>query len=240
MTIQQTIDDSLKKYDVFINFHGEDTRKNFTSHLQAALSKEVITYLDNDELEKGNEISSGLIKAIEESYVSIVIFSEDYASSKWCLNELVKILECKKDQGQIVMPIFYKVNPSRVRLQIGSFGLGFVKHEHCLKYNKVNLHKWQDALKEAAELAGWHSENYLDWIVTEERIAEDLYAKAKHRVKEATSSTLVGKKLFKLAFEQFCIHAGGRAVLDELEKNLQLSPWHMEPLRMTLSFWKHV
>ncbi|KAM7509432.1 hypothetical protein LguiA_019885 [Lonicera macranthoides] len=28
---------------------------------------------------------------------------------------------------------------------------------------------------------------------------------------------------FKLAFEHFCIHAGGRAVLDELEKNLQLS-----------------
>ncbi len=39
---------------------------------------------------------------------------------------------------------------------------------------------------------------------------------------------------FKLAFEHFCIHAGGRAVLDELEKNLQLSEWHMEPSRMTL------
>ncbi|XP_072971177.1 3-ketoacyl-CoA synthase 11-like [Typha angustifolia] len=39
---------------------------------------------------------------------------------------------------------------------------------------------------------------------------------------------------FKLAFEHFCIHAGGRGVLDELEKNLKLSPWHMEPSRMTL------
>ena len=58
-------------------------------------------------------------------------------------------------------------------------------------------------------------------------------------------ATLIGKKLFKmkvkpyipdfkLAFEHFCIHAGGRAVLDELEKNLQLSDWHMEPSRMTL------
>ncbi|XP_030467304.2 3-ketoacyl-CoA synthase 11-like [Syzygium oleosum] len=57
-------------------------------------------------------------------------------------------------------------------------------------------------------------------------------------------ATLVGKKLFKmklkpyipdfkLAFEHFCIHAGGRAVLDELEKNLQLSDWHMEPSSMT-------
>ncbi|KAH7681834.1 Very-long-chain 3-oxoacyl-CoA synthase protein [Dioscorea alata] len=58
-------------------------------------------------------------------------------------------------------------------------------------------------------------------------------------------ATLVGRKVlkmkikpyipdFKLAFEHFCIHAGGRAVLDELEKNLQLSDWHMEPSRMTL------
>ncbi|KAA8521486.1 hypothetical protein F0562_012159 [Nyssa sinensis] len=40
---------------------------------------------------------------------------------------------------------------------------------------------------------------------------------------------------FKLAFEHFCIHAGGRAVLDELEKNLHLSDWQMEPSRMTLN-----
>ncbi|KAF9618642.1 hypothetical protein IFM89_002337 [Coptis chinensis] len=57
--------------------------------------------------------------------------------------------------------------------------------------------------------------------------------------------TLVGRKVlkmkikpyipdFKLAFEHFCIHAGGRAVLDELEKNLELTDWHMEPSRMTL------
>ncbi|GAA0155098.1 hypothetical protein LIER_38017 [Lithospermum erythrorhizon] len=58
--------------------------------------------------------------------------------------------------------------------------------------------------------------------------------------------TLVKKKILKLkgvkpyipdfkrAFEHFCIHAGGRAVLDEIQKNLNLSNWHMEPSRMTL------
>ncbi|KAI3464945.1 hypothetical protein Pfo_021608 [Paulownia fortunei] len=58
-------------------------------------------------------------------------------------------------------------------------------------------------------------------------------------------ATLVIKKLFKknvkpyipdfkLAFDHFCIHAGGRAVIDELEKNLQLLPIHVEASRMTL------
>lgn len=58
-------------------------------------------------------------------------------------------------------------------------------------------------------------------------------------------ATLVANKLlnakvkpyipdFKLAFEHFCIHAGGRAVIDELEKNLQLQPIHVEASRMTL------
>ncbi|EAZ22163.1 hypothetical protein OsJ_05826 [Oryza sativa Japonica Group] len=59
-------------------------------------------------------------------------------------------------------------------------------------------------------------------------------------------ATLVAKKLlkmknvkpyipdFKLAFEHFCVHAGGRAVLDEIEKNLSLGEWQMEPSRMTL------
>eukprot|EP00257_Ricinus_communis_P015512 XP_015573443.1 3-ketoacyl-CoA synthase 11 [Ricinus communis] len=58
-------------------------------------------------------------------------------------------------------------------------------------------------------------------------------------------ATLVAKRIFKmkidqyipdfkLAFEHFCIHAGGRGILDELEKHLKLTPWHMEPSRMTL------
>lgn len=39
---------------------------------------------------------------------------------------------------------------------------------------------------------------------------------------------------FKLAFKHLCIHAGGRGVLDELEKNLRLTERYMEPSRMTL------
>lgn len=151
---------SLKRFDVFISFRGEDTRRNFTSHLYEALSKRVLTFIDDNELEKGDEISSALVKAIEESEASVVIFSKHYASSKWCLNELVKILECKRDREQIVIPVFYEIDPSHVRNQTESYGQAFEEHQRHLRYNKDKLQKWKDALTDAANLAGWESQNY--------------------------------------------------------------------------------
>ncbi|KAM7473384.1 hypothetical protein LguiB_020627 [Lonicera macranthoides] len=65
-------------------------------------------------LETGESIPPALLKAIEESNFAIVVFSKNYASSLWCLDELVKIMECssKSPKGQTVMPIFYDVKPS--------------------------------------------------------------------------------------------------------------------------------
>eukprot|EP01101_Sappina_pedata_P012965 TRINITY_DN929_c0_g1_i1.p1 TRINITY_DN929_c0_g1~~TRINITY_DN929_c0_g1_i1.p1 ORF type:complete len:535 (+),score=187.55 TRINITY_DN929_c0_g1_i1:103-1707(+) len=52
---------------------------------------------------------------------------------------------------------------------------------------------------------------------------------------------LMGKKApqlyvpdFKKAFNHFCIHAGGRAIIDGLEKSLNLNEEHVEPSRATL------
>ncbi|XP_027931228.1 uncharacterized protein LOC114187234 isoform X2 [Vigna unguiculata] len=144
-----------KKYDVFISYRGKDTRKNFSSHLyEALMQKKVETYIDED-IEKGDEISAALMKAIEDSRVSIVVFSENFASSKWCLNELIKIMDCKKELGQIVIPVFYSTDPSHVRNQTGRFMESFVKHE-----GEPNCIKWKTALTQAANLAGWSSQNY--------------------------------------------------------------------------------
>lgn len=85
--------------------------------------------MDSEELRKGNDLSE-LLKAITDSRLSVIVFSKNYASSTWCLKELVKILDCMESDKQIVVPIFYQVDPSDVRKLKGSFAEAFAKHEH--------------------------------------------------------------------------------------------------------------
>nr|XP_048328496.1 disease resistance protein RUN1-like [Ziziphus jujuba var. spinosa] len=140
------------EYEVFLSFRGEDTRNNFTSHLYKALcDKGIYTFKDN-QLPRGQSISPELLKAIESSQCSVIVLSENYASSSWCLDELVKILECKKDHKQIVLPIFYHVDPSHVRNQTGTIGETFRRHES--RYSTEKVQSWRDALIEVANLSG--------------------------------------------------------------------------------------
>ena len=99
---------------------------------------------------RGEEISPALLEAIELSKISVVVFSKNYASSKWCLRELVKILDCRKKNGQIIIPVFYQVDPSDIRKQTGSFEAAFEKYE---KSDEVQ--NWRIALEEVANLSGW-------------------------------------------------------------------------------------
>ncbi|XP_060973820.1 toll/interleukin-1 receptor-like protein [Cannabis sativa] len=153
-----TISYSQKKYDVFISFRGEDTRTNFTSHLHKALKDGGIqTYIDEYKLERGQVISKALLEAIEDSKISIVVFSKDYASSSWCLAELAHIIQCVERNTQIVVPVFYHVEPSDVRKQKGSYAEAFEKHDSC--HDDATIRKWRDALTKAANHKGWHVSN---------------------------------------------------------------------------------
>ncbi|KAI9070915.1 hypothetical protein K1719_047116 [Acacia pycnantha] len=168
---------SSKKYEVFMSFRGEDTRRSFTSHLHTALClKGIETFIDY-ELPKGDDISQSLFQAIQDSSLSLIVFSENYASSKWCLNELIEILRCKEEKGQLVVPIFYKVDPSPVRHQRGAYEEAFAQH---LKKNPHKVDKWRKALLKTASLAGWHSCNCRDEAELIQNIVSDILKKLNH------------------------------------------------------------
>ena len=104
------------KCHVFLSFRGENTCKSFTDHLYIALNqKGIYTFRDDEKLERGKCISPVHFEVIEDSLFAIVILSKNYASLTWCLNELVKIMNCNKKMGLIVLPIFCDVNPYVVR-----------------------------------------------------------------------------------------------------------------------------
>nr|WIL59991.1 nodulation protein [Melilotus officinalis] len=166
-----------RKYDVFLSFRGEDTRASFTSHLYYSLQNNGFNvFQDDHSLQRGDLISESLLEAIQDSIISIIIFSKNYADSRWCLQELIQIMECHRTIGQVVLPVFYDVDPSEVRRQTGEFGKSFQnllnrtppEEELLLNWgndftwndaihavNKDTVQKWRDALHEAAGLAGF-------------------------------------------------------------------------------------
>ena len=126
----------VKNFDVFLSFRGEDTRRGFISHLYEALRQRGIHTFIDDKLLRGEEISVELLKTIENSIMSIIVFSENYASSTWCLDECAKIIEYNKN-NQLVQPVFYNVDPLEVRKEKGKFGEALTKHEEKFNDNKV-------------------------------------------------------------------------------------------------------
>ncbi|GFY94660.1 disease resistance protein [Actinidia rufa] len=156
-------------YHVFLSFRGEDTRKTFTDHLYAALSGAGLrTFIDDEGIERGESVNLELEKAIKAAKISIIVFSKNYASSRWCLDELVMILEHKRTSGHVILPVFYDVVPSQVRHQTGSFAEAFGRHEELFRieiderkreYLKNKVEGWREALREVANLAGMDLRN---------------------------------------------------------------------------------
>lgn len=130
------------KHDVFVSFSGKDVHRGFLSHLTEAFRRRNIdAFVADKNLEKGEEIWPSLVEAIEGSSISLVIFSQNYASSDWCLEELVTILECREKYGTSVLPVFYYVEPTYVRHQ-------------------SEVQRWRHALNLASRLAGINSSKF--------------------------------------------------------------------------------
>lgn len=146
----------VRDYDVFISFRGEDTRHNVVSFLHKALVDDGIrTFIDYKELEEGDIISEKLVNAIQTSWFAVVVLSENYATSSWCLEELRHIMELSIEKHIKVVPIFYKVKPSDVRYQNNSFEVALQRYK-----NPEKILKWKGALTQVSNLSGKDSETW--------------------------------------------------------------------------------
>ncbi|RID71162.1 hypothetical protein BRARA_C03115 [Brassica rapa] len=161
-------------YHVFLSFRGEDVRKGFLSHvLKEFKSKGINVFIDN-EIKRGQSVGPELVKAIRHSRVAVVLLSRNYASSSWCLDELVEIMKCREEVGQTVLTIFYNVDPSEVRKQTGDFGKAF--DETCVGKTEELKQAWRQALNDVAGIAGYHSSNCGNEADLINKVASDVMA----------------------------------------------------------------
>lgn len=133
---------NMKSPRVFLNFRGAELRQSFVAHLEMALIRGGVNVFVDQPLYRGLE---SLFKGIEESSVALVILSERYTESTWCLNELVKIKE-RVEQGKLIaIPIFYKLDPSQVKNLEGDFGSSLWDLGKRTEFDK--LKRWKEALE---------------------------------------------------------------------------------------------
>ncbi|XP_030544304.1 disease resistance protein L6-like [Rhodamnia argentea] len=85
----------------------------------------------------------------------ILIFFKDYALSKWCLRELTCMVECtSQSTGKEILPIFYDVDPSDVKLETELYKSALGKHEE--EHGYALAKPWKEALATVARIKGWH------------------------------------------------------------------------------------
>ncbi|KAM7477424.1 hypothetical protein LguiA_025637 [Lonicera macranthoides] len=145
---------STCKFHVFLSFRGPDTRTTFTDHLYTALTRAgVKTFRDEEEIETGEKIKLELERAIKSSKMSIIVFSETYASSKACLQEVETILEYSKISQHHFLPVFYRIEPANLKEQ----ALKGLPHVDATEDRKK---RWSMALKEVASVAGMHLKDH--------------------------------------------------------------------------------
>ncbi|WJX43245.1 hypothetical protein P8452_30376 [Trifolium repens] len=138
------------KSDVFLSYHDKEACKSFASDLYSALTRAgLVVYINHNNLTSGDQTNFSAIKASRSSIIS------NFDASRWFLEELEQILDCGRSIGQVVLPVFYAVDPSDVRRQIGIFGKAFedLIAQRILTNNELTRYK--EALIEASSIDGF-------------------------------------------------------------------------------------
>lgn len=112
-------------------------------------------FLDSEELEVGEKISE-VLNALNKSRIYIPIFSQNFASSIWCLREVERMVEChsKSNGKKEIIPIFYYVKTDDVRLRTYLYMKAILKHKKTKKFAFEEVHRWESSLKKVGRIVG--------------------------------------------------------------------------------------
>ncbi|CAN1195554.1 Disease resistance protein L6 [Linum perenne] len=184
----------IGEYEVFLNFRGPDTRGSITNILYHFLANTKIhTFMDDEKLRKGEGIWPNLVEAIGQSKISIPIFSPRYAESKWCLKELAEIIEHKKrEEGHIILPIFYMVDPRDVRNQTGPYEEAFKQHKRNNNFDEKTIETWKTALTQVGSLKGWHIKTKEEEVDVAKAVYRDVWSHLSKNNNKLEINELVG------------------------------------------------
>ncbi|KAL3746678.1 hypothetical protein ACJRO7_015607 [Eucalyptus globulus] len=149
-----------KELRVFLSFNrGPDIPDAFIDFLMVQLTRSGISVVgEGKKLPEGED----LVEVIKRSNLSIPIISKGYASSESCLVELGLMLKCRRTNGQTIIPIFYDVDPSDVRLVRGSFEISLKEHE-MKGMDGRTIDAWGRDLREVGDRDRFYSADNNSW-----------------------------------------------------------------------------
>lgn len=123
------------------------------SFLKEELKRSGINYFMDECETRGSPITK-LFERIRESGVALIIFSNKYPESSWCLDELVEIKKQMEKKLIVPFPVFYKVKADSVKRQTGVFRNSLLKTEDHVRKN-VDRGSYKSVLETEARIWGW-------------------------------------------------------------------------------------
>jgi hypothetical protein len=153
-------------FDVFINHRGPDVKQSLATDLYNSLCKrDLRVFLDQRELQEGEYITPQIDSAVRTASVHIAIFSPGYAYSKWCLDELVLMVETMSKSKSTIIPVFYGVEPADLRWTQSKnedrvYARALCNLEKKRRHDSSAIEKWRNALSQVADIKGFDLKTY--------------------------------------------------------------------------------
>ncbi|KAH9289157.1 hypothetical protein KI387_033274, partial [Taxus chinensis] len=133
-------------WDIFVNHREIDVKPTLASKIYDTLDfMGLRAFLDVEVFKAGDGIPEQIQQAMATASLHIAIISPNYAQSSLCLNELSFMLKTRTK----IIPIFYNVEPSDLRLidqGKGIYADAFSEHEQKGRYGPEKLREWKEAL----------------------------------------------------------------------------------------------